>query len=144
MYAWSDEEVIRRPFATSENRSFRKLDYGGSQRGTFPHQMIAPNDFFVRLFAPRFRINAYSLNRRVFPGTGRTFSINAVVMGRSSQHSFLSGALPGHFLMFAAALPCSLGFNCKRQQVQNQITRCKLQSCDASIIIASIVIDRGR
>lgn len=43
-------------------------------------------------------------------------------MGRSSQHSFLSGALPGHFLMFAAALPCSLGFNCKRTSTRSDYT----------------------
>lgn len=72
----------------------------------FHGEAISPTLSFIRL---RFRIGTYSVNRRIFPGAGRALSIDAVLVGHSSQHRFLPCALPGHFLTFATALPCSLG-----------------------------------
>jgi len=77
-------------------------------------------------------INAYSMKWRIFLGAGRTFSINAILVGHSSQHSFLPGALPGHFFTFSTALPCSLGLTTSKRI---HLSDCSSRSYDVGSIV---------
>jgi len=95
-----------------------------------------------------FIINAYRMNWRLFPGAGRILSINAVFVRYISQHSFLPGALPGHFLTFSTALPCSLDLTARKQvhlsDFTLQIPRCGNPGCGNSWLLVHVAQENKR